>query len=93
MKIKEVYCKCGCGKRIGHQKAKKGRVFLNKKHSALFREMQKRQDKPSKIKKEVKRIKIDYKYGTNYCKKYNDDDIKCVMCYEQDLKSFKTCKE
>lgn len=36
---------------------------------------------------------INYSQGTSYCESYNNDDIQCVMCYEQDLKSFKTCKE
>jgi len=87
----EIYCKCGCGKRIGHQKAKKGRVFLNKKHSAIYRERNKKQKKEATD--SFWKRKINYNLGTDYCKKYNNDDIKCVVCYEQELKNTKGCFE
>lgn len=36
---------------------------------------------------------INYSQGNLYCNKYNNDDIKCVVCYEQRLKNTKGCYE
>ena len=34
---------------------------------------------------------LDYSKGTNFCKKYNNDDIKCVMCFENNINCPKKC--
>lgn len=36
---------------------------------------------------------INYSQGNSYCEKYNNDDIQCVICYEQRLKEETGCKK
>lgn len=36
---------------------------------------------------------INYSQGKVYCKSYDNDNIECVICLEQNLKSSKTCNK
>jgi len=87
----EVYCKCGCGLKLSGRKIKNGRIFYNKKHSAIYHGKLRKGTKLGPYKNIKADRDVDYSMGSMYCKKYNDDDINCVMCYEQYLD--KECRE
>lgn len=91
MKIKEVYCKCGCGKRIGHQKAKKGRIFLNKKHSNRYNGIKRIGTKNKK-----NFIDEDLEMGNfykKYCKNFDNDKLVCLTCMDLAVFKVKSCYE
>ena len=72
----ERYCKCGCGRRIPHYKVRRGQVFYNCFCSNNFNS--------KKNKKYKQKTNTDfYKGGKKYCKNYNDDLLRCVICYER----------
>lgn len=82
----EVYCKCGCGLRLSNQKVKRGSIFYNKKHSAAYHGRLRKGTKLGPYRNVKGDKDVDYSLGTRYCKNYNNDDIKCVVCYEQNLR-------
>ncbi|MBQ2174814.1 MAG: hypothetical protein II453_07095 [Alphaproteobacteria bacterium] len=83
---KEMKCACGCGKDLPKNKEERGGRFYNRKHAAKWRADQRRGTKLGpyrKVRQDAESRDVDYNLGPKYCKKYNNDDIKCVMCYEQ----------
>lgn len=81
--MSEVYCKCGCGRRISHYKAKKGQIFYNRICSNNYN-----------LKNRVYKKNVNkdfYKWGKKYCKNYNDEKLKCVICYENKEKQLNGC--
>ena len=90
----KVYCKCGCGKVMPNSKLKLGCVFYSRRHYGVYRTKISLQGKEYKaVKKNKQERHINYSLGKGYCKKYNNENIKCVVCYEQDLKCDKGCFE
>lgn len=92
MQIKEVYCKCGCGKRIGHQKARRGRIFLNKIHANRYNGIKRI---GTKYKKNF--IDEDFEMSRNffkkYCKNFNSDKLTCLNCMDLAIFKVKSCYE
>lgn len=99
-----LLCKCGCGKPVSNKKRKQGCVYLNIQHSNKHKGLlatgvkrkpyKKRQKYPSQ---DVYNLKMDindrYFYnGKSKCLNYNDDDIKCVMCFENDKYNKQICR-
>lgn len=80
----EIYCKCGCGKLLSADVLARGGMFVNRKHLAKYRKGRKL-GPYKRLKQKVFEGDIDYSLGKKHCKKYNNDDIKCVMCLEQNL--------
>jgi hypothetical protein len=81
-----ILCACGCGKKVPNNKERRGGRFYNCKHAAKWRADQRRGKKLGpyrKVRQDAGSRDVDYNLGPKYCKKYNNDDIKCVMCYEQ----------
>ena len=82
--MQEKYCE-QCGKRIVHKKLKYNPRFCcracaniwNGAHVFKGMKYQKRKPKEQPINNDY------YKRGKQYCKNYNDEDIKCVVCYER----------
>ncbi len=89
-------CACGCGKEISNQKAKKGGKFLNRKHSAAYMAKMRKGKKlgPYRKRKEISSIDdkhIDYTHGPVFCSSYDNDNIKCVMCFENNISCPEEC--
>lgn len=93
MKIKEVYCKCGCGKRIGHQKAKKGRIFLNKKHANRYNGIKRIGTKNNKNFIEKEDTKMGNNFFKKYCKNFDSDKLVCLNCMDLAVFKVKSCYE
>ena len=78
------YCE-QCGKMILHKKLKYHPRFCchacantwNGAHIFKGKKLKKRKHKEQPVDTGY------YERGKNYCKNYNDDDIKCVVCYEK----------
>lgn len=89
-----VLCACGCGRELSKTKLKRKQRFINRKHAAKWHGMQRKGTKLGPYKKTLQNAdsrEVDYSLGCKYCKKYNNNDIKCVVCYEQYLD--KECRE
>ena len=86
-----MLCACGCGKELSNQKVKRGQRFLNKKHSAKYHGQLRKGTKLGPYKNVDCDREVDYSLGTKYCKKYDNNDIKCVMCYENCQKDDGKC--
>jgi hypothetical protein len=82
MRIKEIYCKCGCGKRIGHQKAKKGRIFLNKIHANRYNGTKRIGKKYNIILKKEGDEKMGKNFYKKYCKNFDSDKLTCLNCMD-----------
>lgn len=67
-------------------------MFINRKHAAHYHGLLRKGTKlgPYNTNKNGDRD-VDYSLGNKYCKNYNDEDIKCVVCYEQNLKKKRGC--
>lgn len=105
-----ILCKCGCGCKVSLRRMRAGRLFLNQKHAAKWRGEQrkgkkmkaynfiKKPGRPAGVTGDISSRSVDYALGPRYCANYNDEDIRCVMCYEQNLRydaygEEKTCFE
>ena len=82
-----VYCRCGCGKQLTLYQIKKHSKYASKACEARWRRY-------NSDKYNVNaRPNSKYSYlGERECLDYNDSDIKCVMCYEQELYVNKKCR-
>lgn len=93
MPIKEVYCKCGCGKRISHQKARRGRIFLNKIHANRYNGIKRIGTKNKKNFMD----KGDFEMGNNfykrYCKNFDNEKLTCLNCMDLAIFKVKSCYE
>lgn len=101
MTEKVIRCKCGCGRRMPFKKLKEGIVFYNENCEQWYNKIGKNLGKkrrqyryPSRyISKPKDTVEDRYSYnGNKYCKNYQDDNICCVMCYENGEKKYKSCK-
>lgn len=82
-----VYCRCGCGRELTPFQIKKKGKYASKACEARWRRYN------SDKYKLYARPNSKYSYlGEKECLNYNDDDIKCVMCYEQELYFDKKCR-
>ena len=77
-----VLCACGCGKEIANKKAKRGGRFFNQKHAARWRGMMRKGTHLGPYRNVSGDRSVDYSKGKEYCKDYDNEDIICVMCYE-----------
>ena len=83
-----VYCKCGCGKKLTPYQIRKKGKYASKACEAKW----KRWHNSEKYKLYA-RPNSKYSYlGEKECLNYNDSDLKCVMCYEQELFYAKECR-
>lgn len=81
---------------MSNKKIKQGNICINHFHAAIYRNKVRKGKKMlpyNREKQEVFERDVDYTLGKKYCKSYNNDNIKCVMCLEQNLKFSKTCKK
>ena len=81
-------CRCGCGNEIPRRKLLRGALFVNRAHFMKWRSKQIELGiySPAKPRRDSDDYGfIDYSKGVEYCKDYNNDDIKCVVCFEQHL--------
>ena len=99
----DLLCACGCGLRVSNKKRKQGGIYYNivhaNRHKALLSIGKKKG--PYKKKKtypsqQVYELKMDvndrYFYdGKSKCLNYNDNDINCVMCFENAECKFRNC--
>lgn len=94
-KRKEFMCEdCGVIFKSGASNVRrcpKCRVKHTREQSKTWYYAHKTPGERIKTKRTDERGYISYAKGKNYCKKYNDDDIKCVVCYEQNQR--KECLE
>lgn len=82
-----VFCKCGCGKPLTAYQIRKHGKYASRACQARYR-----RNNPDKYKLYAN-SNSKYSYvGEKKCLNYNDEDIKCVMCYEQDLYLNKDCR-
>lgn len=82
-----VYCRCGCGRELTPYQIRKKGKYATKACEARWR---RRNSDKYKL---YARPNSKYSYlGEQECLNYNDEDIKCVMCYEQELYSNKNCR-
>lgn len=101
----DLLCACGCGLRVSNKKRKKGGIYYNIVHANRHKgvlSMGKKKGPYKKKKKvypsqDVYELKMDindrvYYNGKSKCFNYNDDDIKCVMCFENEEYVNKSCR-
>lgn len=98
-----IYCKCGCGKELSNKKKKKGNLFFNVIHANRYHNALRKGKKIGPYKKKttyISRIidtpKMDindrfYYNGSSKCVGYNDNNIECVMCFEENMFRKKDC--
>ena len=100
----DLLCACGCGLRVSNKKRKKGCIYYNivhaNRHKGLLSIGKKKghyNKKKTYLSQQVYELKMDindryYYDGKSKCLNYNDDDIKCVMCFEEELYMKKSCR-
>ena len=101
----DLLCACGCGLRVSNKKRKQGGIYYNivhaNRHKGILMTGVKRAPYKKKKKKYLSQmidsLKMDindrfYYDGKSKCLNYNDDDIKCVMCFEEELYIKKSCR-
>lgn len=82
--MEERFCK-KCGKKIARRKLRWQPIFCSIKCANQWKAVNVIKGKKYKKRKE-KELPINtdyYKRANGYCKNYNDNDIKCVVCYER----------
>lgn len=85
--MSEVLCRCGCGKALTPYQIRKKGKYASKACEARWRRYN------SEKYKLYARPNSKYSYlGERECTNYNDENIKCVMCYEQELYHDKKCR-
>ena len=96
-----VFCKCGCGKELTLQQKKWGCVFASNKCSNRIKgdaRVGVKRGKYTHYADNNQGRKLLYeKNGISYqgktvCLNYDDDDLQCVICYEQSLFRKKSCR-
>lgn len=82
--MEEKYCE-NCGKQIPHRKMRWKPRFCSIACANRWKAVNVIKGmKYKKRKEKEKKVNTDYyKRGSEYCKNYNDNDIKCVVCYER----------
>ena len=100
----DLLCACGCGLRVSNKKRKQGGIYYNIVHANRHKGLLSIGKKKGHYKKkkiypsqQVYELKMDindryYYDGKSKCLNYNDDDIKCVMCFEEELYMKKSCR-
>ena len=101
----DLLCKCGCGKRVSNKKRKAGGLYYNilhaNRHKGILMTGVKRAPYKKKKKKYLSQmidsLKMDindrfYYDGKSKCLNYNDEDIKCVMCFENETYAKQKCR-
>lgn len=96
-----VYCKCGCGRKLTKRQKQVGGVYASMKcanrKQAKERTGKKRGPYNKKKEKGATRRYIYEKDGVSYrgtdvCLNFNNENITCVICYEQGLFRKKECR-
>lgn len=82
--MEERFCK-KCGKLIDPKKYKDKPIFCSIKCANQWKAVNVMKGKKYKKRSEVEKpFNGDYyKRGKEYCKNYDDNDLKCVVCYEK----------
>ena len=84
--MSEVLCRCGCGKALTPYQIRKKGKYASKACEARWR-------RHNSVKYRLyARPENKYSYlGEKNCLDYNDNNIECVMCYEQEKFQSKKC--
>lgn len=91
-----VLCACGCGKKLSNRAIRSKSKFINRNHYAKYREKMRAENgyyKRLKPKSNPSDRKILYELGDKFCKDYDNDNIKCVMCIENNLEKPEKCNK
>lgn len=86
-----IYCACGCGKLVPVLKQRRGGICKNRRHAAVYRNKQ-RKLLAHKSNNRKKQDKFAGYCGQKSCLNYDDNDIQCVMCFENEWYVKKPCR-
>jgi len=92
---KIVYCKCGCGKILSNKKLKQGGIFYNHTCANRFNSRKRCENNHKKEHQKALRMDINDRFfynGKSKCANYDDNNIKCVMCFEKEEYLKKDCR-